>query len=73
MKVLCDLKAGDVFFHESEYFVKTVAGWSFSLTSNDVRFIRLDTPVEVVKGVMKLTHADIQEPVFDSDEYYVEE
>lgn len=67
MKMLQDLAPGDVFFHESEYFVKTVAGWAFSLTNNDVRFVRLDTPVEVVKGVMKLTHSDIQEPVFFND------
>lgn len=69
MKPLCDLMAGDVFFHESEYFVKTVAGWSFSLTNNDVRFIRLDTHVEVVKGVMKLTHSGIEDPVFEYAEY----
>lgn len=56
MNKISNLNPGDVFFHNSEYFVKSLSGFVFSLTNNDIRFIRGDTDVEVVKGVMQITH-----------------
>lgn len=60
-KQIIDLEPGAVFAVDSEYFIKTHGGYQFSLTHNDTRYYNPTTTVEVVKGVIKITHARDEE------------
>ena len=62
-----ELIPGDTFFYDSEYFVATVGGMSFSITNNDVRFIPGPRNVEKVRGMIKITHAG-EESTVDTDQ-----
>jgi hypothetical protein len=60
-KKIVDLEPGEVFEMDGEYFIKTHGGYQFSLTHNDTRYYNQTTNVEVVKGVIKITHARDEE------------